>query len=102
VQLRSGVVRLIHAGWQPDFFLVARARLGRWGGQLVVPGKFVVVVSPVVSLECPKERAARFAQTEGCQVIGEYVEIETGKDSDALERRPQLSAAINTRSCSPP
>ena len=69
---------------------------------MVVPGKFVVVVSPVVSLECPKERAARFAQTEGCQVIGEYVEIETGKDSDALERRPQLSAAINTRSCSPP
>jgi hypothetical protein len=50
VQLRSGVVRLIHTGWQPVFF-VARARLGRWGGQLVVPGKFVVVVSAVVALE---------------------------------------------------
>ena len=36
-------------------------------------------------------------------VIGEFVEIETGKGADALERRPQLAAALKaarTNKCS--
>jgi len=35
-----------------------------------------------------------FAETEGITIIGEFVEVETGKGSDALERRPQLAAAL--------
>ena len=37
---------------------------------------------------------ARFAETEGLRVIAEYTEIETGKGADALDRRPQLAAAL--------
>ena len=36
----------------------------------------------------------RFAHAEGMQIIGEYVEAETGKDADALDRRLQLAAAL--------
>ena len=31
---------------------------------------------------------------EGIEVIGEHVEIETGKGADALDRRPELAAAL--------
>ena len=31
---------------------------------------------------------------EGCDFLGKYVEVETGKGSDALDRRPQLAAAL--------
>ena len=41
-----------------------------------------------------RESLARFAETEGFDIIGEFVEVETGKGSDALDRRPQLSAAL--------
>jgi hypothetical protein len=46
----------------------------------------------------------RFAEVEGFQIVAEHVEIETGKGSDALERRPQLAAALaearrNGRAC---
>ena len=42
------------------------------------------------------QRAAieRFAATESLKIIAEYVEAETGKGSDALDRRPQLAAAL--------
>jgi DNA invertase Pin-like site-specific DNA recombinase len=36
----------------------------------------------------------RFAESEGLVIIGEFVEAETGKGSDALDRRPQLAAAL--------
>ena len=32
---------------------------------------------------------------EGLELVAEFVEIETGKGSDALDRRPQLSAALS-------
>jgi DNA invertase Pin-like site-specific DNA recombinase len=32
---------------------------------------------------------ARFAETEGLTIVGEFVEAETGKGADALDRRPQ-------------
>ena len=38
------------------------------------------------------DRALRGA--EGLSIIGEYAEAETGKGADALERRPQLAAAL--------
>ena len=31
---------------------------------------------------------------EGYEVVGEFIEIETGKGPDAIERRPQLAAAL--------
>src|SRR4051812_30726138 len=42
------------------------------------------------------QRAAvhRFIQGEGLTIISEYVEAESGKGTDALERRPQLAAAL--------
>jgi DNA invertase Pin-like site-specific DNA recombinase len=46
-----------------------------------------------LGIEAQRENIARFAATEGYEVIGEYAEVETGKGSDALERRPQLNAA---------
>ena len=47
-----------------------------------------------LGLEAQREAIARFAQAEGLQIIGEYTEIETGKGADALDRRPQLAAAL--------
>ena len=39
---------------------------------------------------------ARFAEQEGIALIGEFTEVETGKGSDALDRRPQLAEALAT------
>jgi DNA invertase Pin-like site-specific DNA recombinase len=47
-----------------------------------------------LGIEAQRE-SARFASAEGYEIIGEYVEVETGKGADALERRPQLAAALN-------
>jgi len=42
------------------------------------------------------QRAAieRFAATESLSISAEFVEFESGKGADALERRPQLAAAL--------
>ena len=37
---------------------------------------------------------ARFCEAEGYELQGSYTEVETGKGCDALDRRPQLSAAL--------
>lgn len=47
-----------------------------------------------LGIEAQREMLRRFADAEDCQVIAEYVEVETGKGGDALERRPQLAAAL--------
>jgi DNA invertase Pin-like site-specific DNA recombinase len=47
-----------------------------------------------LGIEAQREILARFAQAEGLEVTHEFVEVETGKGSDALERRPQLRAAL--------
>ena len=45
-------------------------------------------------------RLAQFAEAEGFEIVAEFVEVEAGKGSDALDRRPQLSAALaKARSC---
>jgi DNA invertase Pin-like site-specific DNA recombinase len=48
-----------------------------------------------LGLEAQRENITRFAAAEGYEVVGEFVEVETGKGADALERRPQLAAALN-------
>lgn len=47
-----------------------------------------------LGIEAQREALARFASGEGFKVVDEFVEVETGKGSDAFERRPQLSAAL--------
>jgi DNA invertase Pin-like site-specific DNA recombinase len=47
-----------------------------------------------LGLEAQGEALARFAAQEGFEVAREFVEIETGKGADALDRRPQLAAAL--------
>jgi DNA invertase Pin-like site-specific DNA recombinase len=47
-----------------------------------------------LGIEAQRDAIARFAATEGYELIGEFMEVETGKGCDALERRPQLTAAL--------
>jgi DNA invertase Pin-like site-specific DNA recombinase len=57
-----------------------------------------------LGIEAQREAVARFAEQEGFEIVAKHVEIETGKGSDALDRRPQLSlrrASFGVRSESP-
>ena len=47
-----------------------------------------------LGLEAQQAALARFAEAEGYRLIETFQEVETGKGSDALERRPQLAAAL--------
>jgi DNA invertase Pin-like site-specific DNA recombinase len=47
-----------------------------------------------LGIEAQQEVLERFAQAEGLELGRVFVEGETGKGSDALERRPQLAAAL--------
>jgi DNA invertase Pin-like site-specific DNA recombinase len=49
-----------------------------------------------LGIEAQRHALAQFAKTEGFSVVREFVEVETGKGSDALDRRPQLKAALAT------
>src|SRR5947199_6820358 len=62
------------------YYRVSTARQGRSG----------------LGIEAQRAAVSRFAETEGFTLIDEFVEIETGKHADALDRRPQLAAALAT------
>jgi DNA invertase Pin-like site-specific DNA recombinase len=47
-----------------------------------------------LGIEAQREALARFAKEAGYHLAAEFVEIETGKGGDALDRRPQLAAAL--------
>jgi DNA invertase Pin-like site-specific DNA recombinase len=47
-----------------------------------------------LGIEAQRDALARFADGERFEIIAEFVEVETGKGSDALDRRPQLAAAL--------
>lgn len=47
-----------------------------------------------LGIEAQREALGRFANAEGFGIAREYVEVETGKGADALDRRPQLAAAL--------
>src|SRR5436305_927489 len=47
-----------------------------------------------LGIEAQKTAVQRFAAAEGIEVIGEHVEVETGKGADALDRRPELKEAL--------
>src|SRR6476659_6389513 len=47
-----------------------------------------------LGLEAQRKAVVGFAEAEGFTSIAEFTEIETGKGSDALDRRPELKAAL--------
>jgi DNA invertase Pin-like site-specific DNA recombinase len=47
-----------------------------------------------LGLAAQREALARFAAAEDLQIAAEFIDVETGKGSDALNRRPQLAAAL--------
>ena len=47
-----------------------------------------------LGLEAQKEAVSRFLNGGAWELVGEFVEVETGKGADALARRPQLKAAL--------
>lgn len=47
-----------------------------------------------LGLEAQRAAVQRFAEAEQLTIVGEFVEVETGKGADALDRRPQLKAAL--------
>jgi DNA invertase Pin-like site-specific DNA recombinase len=62
------------------YYRVSTARQGRSG----------------LGIEAQRNAVTRFAATEGFDLWAEFVEVETGKGADALDRRPQLAAALAT------
>lgn len=60
------------------YYRVSTARQGRSG----------------LGIEAQKTAVQRFAEAEGYSLIAEYEEVETGRGADALERRPELDAAL--------
>jgi DNA invertase Pin-like site-specific DNA recombinase len=47
-----------------------------------------------LGIEAQRDAITRFADAEDLEIIAELVEVETGKGSDALERRPLLREAL--------
>ena len=47
-----------------------------------------------LGLEAQREAIARFAKEQNYTIAAEYIEVESGKGADALDRRPKLGAAI--------
>src|SRR4029453_12955780 len=47
-----------------------------------------------LGIEAQRQTLEHFAKAEGFSVAREFVEVETGKGTDALDRRPQLKAAL--------
>src|ERR1043166_485901 len=47
-----------------------------------------------LGIEAQRATIARFAEADGLTIIAEFVEAETGKGADALDRPPQLAAAL--------
>jgi DNA invertase Pin-like site-specific DNA recombinase len=62
------------------YYRVSTARQGRSG----------------LGIEAQRDVVARFAVAEGFELVAEFVEIETGKGADALDRRPELATALAT------
>src|SRR3954462_10894333 len=47
-----------------------------------------------LGLAAQRRAVITFAEAEGFEILAEFTEVETGKGSDALERRPQLRASL--------
>jgi DNA invertase Pin-like site-specific DNA recombinase len=60
------------------YYRVSTARQGRSG----------------LGIEAQREAIRRFVGANAFEIVAEFVEVETGKGADALDRRPQLAAAL--------
>lgn len=49
-----------------------------------------------LGLEAQREAVARYIAANQLELIGEHIEVETGKGSNALSKRPELVAALAT------
>jgi DNA invertase Pin-like site-specific DNA recombinase len=49
-----------------------------------------------LGLEAQRNAILAFAAAEGFEVVKAFTEVETGKGADALDRRPQLAAALES------
>ena len=47
-----------------------------------------------LGLDAQRTAVRRFAEQESLVISAEFIEIETGKGADALERRPELAKAL--------
>jgi DNA invertase Pin-like site-specific DNA recombinase len=47
-----------------------------------------------LGMEAQQAALTRFAEAEGFELVQMFQEVETGKGADALNRRPQLAAAL--------
>lgn len=47
-----------------------------------------------LGLEAQREAIAKFAAAQDMELVAEYLEVETGKGYDALDRRPMLKQAL--------
>jgi DNA invertase Pin-like site-specific DNA recombinase len=47
-----------------------------------------------LGMDAQRAAVVRFAEAEGTTIVREYVEAETGKGADALDRRPELAATL--------
>ena len=47
-----------------------------------------------LGLSAQRDAIGRFAASEHLEVAAEFIEVETGKGADALDKRPQLAAAL--------
>ncbi len=47
-----------------------------------------------LGIEAQREAIKRFADAEGFEISQEFVEAETGKGHDAMDRRPKLATAL--------
>ncbi len=47
-----------------------------------------------LGIEAQRAAIARFVEAEGLELLGEHLEVETGKGADALDRRPVLAATL--------
>lgn len=47
-----------------------------------------------LGLEAQRSAVMRFCEAEGFELISEHIEVETGKGADAIDRRPELRAAL--------
>ena len=62
------------------YYRVSTARQGRSG----------------LGIDAQRSTVARFAEAQGLEIVREFVEAESGKGTDALDRRHQLAAALAT------
>lgn len=67
------------------YIRVSTKKQGEVEGKRIVRGN---------GLEAQQESIRQFCEREGIDLVDEFVEVETGKGSDALDQRPQLAAAL--------